>query len=411
MSEKHILVFNPYAGGHHGSYVRMLVENWVSKGRPGTIRLVLNPDFSRIFPDITDYVQAQQDDGVAWSPYSEKTDFSSKSTFGFIQRDISQGKILKQILEHYKPTHCLLMYFDHLQASLAINLRFNFPIKLSGIYFRPSFHYTSLGSPPYSAADRIRRIQKRVLLFGALTNPHLVSVLSLDPYAVPFINRWNKNKKGLVLPDGIVAYRDSSENDPLRLATSKTDNRRTALLFGGLTRRKGILRVLEALPLLPKTTQTRMRLVLAGPVAPGERTEIYQKLEQVRSTTDVEVLLDDRYVPDETLQSYIDEADFMLVTYQQHIGSSGVLIRAAEAGVPVLGSDFGLVGAHINRNALGLAVDATSAESVSKGIRRFVEQPESASLFDPEKARRFAAFNSATAFADTIFDNLDRGPA
>ena len=411
VSKKHVLAFNPYASGHHGSYVRMLAENWVSRKRPGTLRFVLHPDFSRIFPNITDYIHGHKNHGLAWSPYQEKIEFANASTFGFIRRDMRQGRMVKEVLQQYKPDHCLLMYFDHVQASLSIGLRFGFPTTFSGIYFRPSFHYTSLGSPPHSAADRMRRLQKRVLLFGALTNPHLVSVFSLDPYAVPFINRWGKKNKGLALPDGVTPYRSSALNDPLRLDICKTDNRRTALLFGGLNPRKGLMRILESLPLLPKAAQNLMRLVLAGPVDSRERNDIYQKLDYVRSATDVEVLLDDRYIPNETLQSYIDKADFILVLYQQHIGSSGVLIRAAEAGVPVLGSDFGLVGAHIARHALGVAVDATSTKAVTEGIRQFVEQPESSSLFNPETALQFAESNSANAFADTIFANVDRGTA
>ena len=411
MSANNILIFNAYAGGHHGSYVRMLVENWIARGRRGNLRLVLPPDFVHTFPDITDYIHSHQSNGVVLSPYPEKVDFSSQSISDFIRRDMTQGKMVKQAIRNYRPDHCLLMYFDHVQASLWASLRFDFPITFSGIYFRPSFHYASLGSPSHSAADRARRLQKRILLSGALTNPHLTSVFSLDPFAVPFINRLGKKNKALALPDGIATYRSSVGHDSLRLDIRKTDSRRTALLFGGLNRRKGVIRILEALPLLPKATQNLLRLVLAGPVEPQECNEVYQKLDDARSATTVEIVLDDRYVPDETLQSYIDGADFILVAYQRHIGSSGVLIRAAEAGIPVLGSDFGLVGAQITRNGLGLAVDSTSAEELSRGIKLFVDQPESSSLFDPEAARRYAESNSADAFADTIFANLSRCPS
>lgn len=411
MSAKNILIFNAYMGGHHGSYVRMLVENWVTRRRKGNLRLVLPPDFVHDFPDTTDYIYSHQRNGIVLSPYPEKIDFSGQSIFDFIRRDMAQGKMVKQAILDYKPDHCLLMYFDHVQASLWTGLRFDFPITFSGIYFRPSFHYASLGSPSRSATDHARRLQKRILLSGALTNPHLTSVFSLDPFAVPFINRRGKHNKALALPDGITTYRSSAGHDRLRLDIRKTDGRRTALLFGGLNRRKGVMRILEALPLLPKGTQNLLRLVLAGPVEPREREEVHQKLDDARSATTVEIVLDDRYVPNETLQSYIDGADFILVAYQRHIGSSGVLIRAAEAGAPVLGSNFGLVGAQITRNRLGMAVDSTSAEALSRGIELFVDQPESSSLFDPEASRRFAEAHSADAFADTIFANLSRGPS
>jgi hypothetical protein len=54
-----------------------------------------------------------------------------------------------------------------------------------------------------------------------------------------------------------------------------------------------------------------------------------------------------------------------MVPYQRHVGSSGVLIRAAQAGRPVIASDYGLVGAWTRKNQLGAAVNCEiSAELV-----------------------------------------------
>jgi glycosyltransferase involved in cell wall biosynthesis len=101
----------------------------------------------------------------------------------------------------------------------------------------------------------------------------------------------------------------------------------------------------------------------------------------------------------------------VLLTYQHdHVGSSGGLVRAAAAGVPVLSTDHGLVGVQVRRHRLGLTIDTTSAEEIRSALLRWLERPATMP-FDPAAARKFAAANTADAFAETIFSRLAPGPA
>ena len=407
MSERHILLFDAYASGHHGLYVHMLVQGWISNELRGRLDLVVPPDFEEVFPEVATYAYGHGDRGIRLSPFTRKKESGHGSTLDHIRRDLDHGRIMRRAILDRRPDHCLMMYMDHCQLSLWTNLRFDFSVTLSGIYFRPSFHYTEIGSPPRSPMERMQRRRKRAILSAALRNPHLQTVFSLDPFAVPHINRLATSNKAVALPDGITKWK---RKEGVAFQDSRKRRRRCiALFFGGLNHRKGIIHVLESLPGLPRSMQDRLHLVLAGPILPSERKEIVRILQAARTSTAVQITLDDRYIPDEDLQAYIESVDVVLVAYQRHIGSSNVLIRAAAAAKPVLGSDFGLVGAQIRQHKLGLAIDTTSRDMIAKGLHRCIHEPDSLP-FDSERALRFAHDNSADAFAKTIFDHLASTP-
>ena len=95
----------------------------------------------------------------------------------------------------------------------------------------------------------------------------------------------------------------------------------------------------------------------------------------------------------------------MLVPYQQHVGSSNVLVRAALAGRPVLGDSYGLIGHYVRENKLGITVDATEPGALTDGLKRCLLEPHE-HLFDAELAQAFGQSNTATQCGQTIFDAL-----
>jgi len=116
----------------------------------------------------------------------------------------------------------------------------------------------------------------------------------------------------------------------------------------------------------------------------------------------VQVVLRDERVPDDEVPDLLGAADVVLLPYQRHLGSSGVLVRAAAAGTPVLGDGYGLLGAQIRRHALGITVDATQTGDLVRGLHRCVTMPLDA-LFDAEAAAAFARHHTAEHFAETIY--------
>ena len=83
------------------------------------------------------------------------------------------------------------------------------------------------------------------------------------------------------------------------------------------------------------------------------------------------------------------------------MGMSSAIIRAALAEIPVLSSDYGLMGELVKRENLGITVDTTNPTSFSDGLAAVIGQP-GAELFDASNASAFASSHSPAALAKTL---------
>ncbi len=66
----------------------------------------------------------------------------------------------------------------------------------------------------------------------------------------------------------------------------------------------------------------------------------------------------------------LKRCDVVLIPYQRHVGSSGLLIWAASAGKPVITQDFGLIGALTRAYKLGQTVDTKNWHIVWQDLSR-----------------------------------------
>lgn len=402
MSNKHLVIFEPNAGGHHGLFVQHLLRYWGTEQIRGVLELLVTQRFLEVHEQITTLKALYKDSDIRITVIDQLPSIKGGGMRSLLQHDIRQGNILKKQLNRIRPTHALLMYFDHVQVSLGTTLRFIPDMHIAGIYFRPSFHYPILKAKPTPQTEMTRRVRKRLQLQLALSNPRLNTLFSLDPYVVPHLNRMSRRTQAVVLPDGIERTNPKATYD---VDWNIEDSRITAFCFGSLARRKGVFNLLDAVHYLPGSIQKQLALVFAGVVHESEKSDFYTKLDQVRNETDVQIVVDDRFVDDAEVQPMIRQANLILVAYQHHIGSSNVLIRAADAGIPVLGSDYGVIGAQIHDHALGLAVDTTNPKHIAAGLESFIAHG-APQHFNQEKAQRFAASHDASLYAKTIYSTL-----
>lgn len=401
MRARHLLLFEPNIGGHHGLFLHHLVNYWCTHALDGKLDLLIPENFLEKHHTLAKRLQAPDAGRIQIYTFKQEAQTQKKKA-GLIAHDLQIGKILKRHLEIIQPTHCLLMYFDHLQLTLGSTLRFKFPLHLSGIYFRPSFHYPDLMEQQANWKEKLKHARKSVQLRFALSNPHFQTLFCLDPFVLPYIENLRSKVRPVALPDGVEpdkAGDDATRNWPIE------PGRQVALLFGSLAARKGVFKVLEALLLLDRYIQKKLAVVFAGSVLPAERDRFELMVLQMQQQTEVQIIVEDRFVDDEEIQALMEQADLILVTYQRHIGSSNVLIRAAGAGTPVLGSDYGLVGAQIRRHRLGASIDTTHPQTIADELEAFLLHPED-TPFNPEAALQFSKANTAASFAETIFTNL-----
>lgn len=408
MADFHLMLFDLYAGGHHGHHLEEMARYWAAHRLPGRLSIVVPPVMLEKHARLREVAAETEAAGVRLVVIDEPLQLKTTGGVGFrdlLRNDREHGRLLRRYVERLRPDHCLLMFFDHTQVSLATSLRFDFPVRFSGIYFRPTFHYPALSGRTPSWKERVLAWRKKLILGRAVRNPHFDALFCFDPFVVPDAQALHAGFTALALPDGIERTPPVRTPAAMRAHLGVEAGRQVFLLFGVLDRRKGVLATLEALGRLPAAVQARVCLVLAGRTGADDRAAIHAEVARLQAETPAQVLLHDTFIPDADIQDLFRAADVALVPYVRHIGSSGVLIRAAAEQVPILGSDFGVIGAHIRQRHLGLAVDTTDADALAAGLRQFVENPQIAT-FDPEAARQFANENTLTAFMETLFRQM-----
>lgn len=112
-----------------------------------------------------------------------------------------------------------------------------------------------------------------------------------------------------------------------------------------------------------------------------------------------------KFVPDADVSAYFQLADIVLASYQHHVSISGILLQAATTGKPVLSSNYGLMGELVNRYQLGLVIDSTQPTAITQGLEA-VTPTSLDSLGNRTQMKAFAEQNSATQFAQVIFDSI-----
>lgn len=394
-----LLIFDPYTTGHHAEHFRHIMKAWPHLTDSGLLVAATSPRLLEQHPDLLDYAGAERRVTIDSLPAALQIDQPGLSLVASGRR---HRRVLQDLVERHRPEHLLLLYLDHAQFALATGLRFDHPLSISGILFRPSFHYRRIGSPPESLSARLRDERKRLVLWAALRNPHMHTVLSLDPTAAPGIEALSRHARALPLPDPVAPGPSGGDASVMREAFGIAPGRKLALLFGALAERKGVLPLLDALRLLSDHTASQLSVLLAGRIHGSLRAHVDAATEALRESP-LQLVVSDAFVPDGEIQSLVRASDLILVPYQQHLGSSGVLVRAAAAQRPVLSQDYGLMGYQTRHHRLGQAVDTVRPEAIAAALEAFVADPTRG--FDASRAAAFAEANSVEAYTRTLYDS------
>ena len=130
------------------------------------------------------------------------------------------------------------------------------------------------------------------------------------------------------------------------------------------------------------------------------------KLAQLQHTrSGLLCLLENRWVASGEIEALVDRADVVLAPYQRFVGSSGVMMWAAEHGKPLLTQDFGILKSLVEENHLGMTVDCSNPFSLSEAIARFVAQGPDA-FIDRASAKEFIAAHSPEGFAEAVLASV-----
>jgi glycosyltransferase involved in cell wall biosynthesis len=410
------MLFDLYLGGHHGNYIRYLIDYACQQPVVSAIDIVVLPQFLEMHRDTVAAIASYQQSTIQIVPIAADEVASLGDRSSGLSRaiwNVREWQIFCKYARKLQTTHATMMYLDTCELPLTLGLPS--PCPFSGIYFRPTFHYGMFANYHPDLKERLKQWRNRFTLDRILAHPQLQKVFCLDPFAVEalkadFLGRrlnQQENAKIVALADPVRAAPSTS----LDSATYHTQlgieaDRRVFLLFGALDGRKGIYQLLAAIELLPPALSQQMCLLLVGKTNAAERANIEQKITALRQNVPIQIIECYDFIPEDEVPKYFQIADLVLATYQRHIGMSGILLLAAAAGKPVLSTDYGLMGELVRQYRLGLAVDATQPPELMQALARCLTEAP-ATLGDRSQMQVFADLNSIDRYASTIFQYLD----
>ncbi|NEO98887.1 MAG: glycosyltransferase [Symploca sp. SIO2E9] len=397
------MLFELSVGGHYPIYIMHLVRYWHEQELPGRLDIVVSPKFIQQHSAVVDLASVSDKSNINFIAITPEEEASISSRIPLISRvfrKFQEWHLLCKYAKFLKATQCLIMFFDIYQIPLALGTKF--PCSLSGIYFRPSFHYGNFANHPSSEKERLQKWWEKFLLSVVLHHPQLRTLFCLDPFVVEHINKLSSKTKAVHLPDPVqISDNPEFQLEKFRENLGIQPGRQVFLLFGTLTKRKGLHRLLEAIPLLSATLSDKFCLLLVGK-QPSDQAAIKSQIAEIMQSQPVQIISHYEFVPEQDVYSYFQVADVVLAIHQRHVGMSGTLVLAAAAQKPVLSSNYGLIGEIVQHHSLGLTVDSTLHSEIAKGLTQFLLNSP-AQFCNSSKMKLFSEHNSAEKFASIIF--------
>jgi glycosyltransferase involved in cell wall biosynthesis len=406
---RNLMLFDLSIFGHHAAYIKHLIQYWGDRQLTDRLDVVVSPMFMEKHADVVDLVTEYNQKNIHIVPISAAEDAALKSRnskLGRTWRNFQEWQLLCQYAKSLDASECLIMYLDTCQTQLALG--FKAPCKLSGIYFKPTFHYSDFSGYIPSRKNYLQQYREKTLLARMLKHPQLKTLFCLDPFVIKYLDRLNSHVEAVHLPDPVQVNCNiigQLQIDILRTELGIDAGRQIFLLFGSFeAERKGVYQTLEAISQLPTKLSKQICLLIIGNADLPEQAAIQSRIEQVQQSQPVQVVTQFKYISDNTVQAYFQLADIVLAPYQRHIGMSGILLLAAAAQKPVLSSDYGLMGEMVKRYHLGLGVDSTVPSDIAQALTRCLTDANS--LGDRTSMKQFAEQNTAEEYAKVIFQHM-----
>ena len=404
-NELRLMLFDLEWEGHHANYIRYLIRYCCEHKLPVELSIVVASQFIEKHPDV---IQAANSSSasvefLAISEQELQAVGNCKYAFSRSLNRLREWQLLCKYASNLNVDHCLILYLDASELPLMLGLEP--PCPISGIYFRPTFHYQSFTAHAYPLEHWTKRLRERLFIHQMLHNPKLHTLFCLGPFADEAIKELYPQARVISLADPVEIPQTESLNTQAMLEKQGILlGRKVCLVFGAITVRKGIYQLLDSLQRLPSGVCQQLSILIVGAAEPEEQSRLCAQIDLVCQALPVQVVTHFEFVSESEAQSYFQLSDFVLAVYQRHIGMSGILLQAAAAQKPVLSSDYGLMGELVRRYQLGISVDSSRPEAIATGITQLLSADES--LCDLEKMKRFVEENSVVQFAETIFQNV-----
>jgi len=405
ITDHRVMIFAPWCYGHHPTYLRHLVNYWCHHQLAGSLEIVVLPSFLHEHADVVELAEKCDRRSIHFLATTPEEQAALESATSSTSRAFHQYQLICKYAKQLKATQGLVLYFDSCLLPLVLGAKL--PCLFSGIYYRPTLHYSGFATYTPSWREHIQAWKERVFLFRIHRNPSVKTLFSLDPFAVKPIEKLGGKTNVVHLPDPApFVYSSNRPVDRLKQQLGIDPSRKVFFCFGRLSEsRKGVPQLIEAISTLPSDLCQKLCLLFAGEPEGAGREQLETWLASIRDSQPVQIVNCAGYIPEADVPNYFQLADVVLAPYQKHVGMSGILLLAAAAQKPVLSSSYGLMGEMVRRYGLGLVVDSTVPDEIAQGLTQFLQEDRDR-VCDRTKMQAFAEENSAECFARVIFENL-----
>jgi len=279
MKVKHLLILEPEIAGHHPLYVSLLYNYLIREKLNLKVTFVVAP--SIVSKLEKDNIKFEAVNDVVNIVFLNKAELSRCLHTKLWIRAIHAWNVMKKYMKVTGADHGYFLYLDYMPFPLALRFPFLPDKKVSGLLFRPSVHDIYINKES-TFKEKIINWRKRLFYRLMLNNSTLFFVHTLDPYFTPYARQHFPNgHKVFHLPDPSMFPTDRiylSDDDCVLANSVIKENRKLFILFGGLTRRKGVMKVMEAIEFLEVEYASQIVLIFAGLLHEEIRSECLKKV-------------------------------------------------------------------------------------------------------------------------------------
>ncbi|MGB9357073.1 MAG: glycosyltransferase [Acidimicrobiia bacterium] len=297
---------------------------------------------------------------------------------------------LRQLASDQEVDWLYVPYGDHVAQLAAIpGLWPKTDTPTEALLFRARFAYPR---------DRHRDRALAAASLRAATATPWTHLFFLDPLAAEYLGRDGIGHHDL-MPEPVEQHSPIDRN-AARAMFDLPEDARVLALTGAIDERKGALELARAFA--DADLPDGVVLAYLGTVG----TAIKPTLGAMASADD-RIVIVDRHLNDDEFWAAMCSADVLCATYLRHVGSSGIVARAAYLGTPMLSSDYGWVGEATRRYGLGTTVDTIDHENLTAAVER-VARSDLAST-RTATSEPFVAFNTPERFTDLWMQGIGEG--
>lgn len=359
------LFFDILISGHHTEYIKHIVEFLVeNNSHENNYFFVVHQNFKTTHNHISSKVNELKN--IQFIEVDSKL-LAGVNVKNRIKKSINNFKVMNSYANAFNIDVCYLLHLNVFQIALGIK-KTNY--KIRGILF---MQFTNMSIKSFK--DYYYFLRRFFPLIVCLRHKNLDAIFLLNDKksSVRLNKKFKRSNLFKYLPDpipeNILETSFSCHNYYGIPAQNKI-----FLHFGAISRRKGVLEIIESIDYINDTIKVKITILIVGKTSDLIlEKEINKKIAYYTLNSNVQLIWYNDFVSDLKMNSLFNSSDFILMPYKNPEASSGILGHAMKSKKPIIGPAQGLVGSIIKEYQLGVMLKEINPKTIAKAINNYSE--------------------------------------